>query len=244
MTYEKTHRDEATYRKFAKTAGISYAVIIAAGLFAEFVVRTRLLVAGDAAATAANIAAAESLFRVGFMADLVMIVCDVVVAWALFELFATVNRSLAGLAASFRLVHAAVLGANLLNHFTALLVLTPTEGAAHTTTAGAPSLALLAIEAHGYGYLIAQSFFAVHCLLVGYLVLRSQLASRAIGALMGLAGAGYSIESSIMFLAPQLEAVAAPGLVVAGVAEISFAIWLGYIGTRRSYPGPLEAKAK
>jgi hypothetical protein len=244
MTDEKRLGHEMSHRGYARIAGVSYAVIIIAGIFAEFFVRGRLIVADNAAATAANIMAAEILFRLGFTADLVMILCDVVVAWALFGLFAKVSRSLAGLAAAFRLVHAAVLGANLLHHFAALLVLSPVEGATGAIAAGAPSLALLAIEAHGYGYLIAQVFFAVHCLLIGFLLLRSRTAPRVLGILLGLAGIGYVVESGTLFLAPRLDAATEPGLVVAGIAEISFAIWLGYIGTRRSHAGLLEEKAK
>lgn len=236
MSPEKMDRMEAAQRGYARLAGVAYAVIIVAGLFAEFLVRGRLVVAGDAAATIANITAAESLYRFGFAADLVMVLCDVFVAWALFGLFAPVNRSLAGLAAVFRLVHAAVLAANLLNLFAPLLVLDPSAGAGGAALAVDPSPAMLAIEAHGYGYLVAQTFFAVNCLLVGYLLIRTEPAPRAIGYLMGLGGAGYLIESGIVFLVPEWEAVTAPGLVVAGIAEISFATWLGYFGTRRPLP--------
>ena len=64
----------------ARVAGAGYLVIIAAGIFAEFFVRGTLVVPGDAAATAANITASQSLFRVSIAGDLVMLVADVVVA--------------------------------------------------------------------------------------------------------------------------------------------------------------------
>lgn len=244
MSNKRMRCCEMTQRDYARTASICYSVIILAGLFAEFYVREPLLVANDAAATATNILASESLFRLGFAADLVMIVCDIVVAWALFGLFVPISRSLSGLVAVFRLVHAAVLGANLLNHFAALLVLKSADGTVAATMAGAPQLALFAIDAHSYGYLIAQVFFAVHCFLIGFVVLQSHPAPRLVGVLLGLAGAGYLIESGIMFLAPGLESAAAPGLVVAGLAEISFTIWLGRFGTLRSHPGRLELTSR
>ena len=67
-------------RVHARVAGVGYLVIIAAGILAEFVVRSRVVVPGDAAATAGNIAASEPLFRVALACDLVMLVADVVVA--------------------------------------------------------------------------------------------------------------------------------------------------------------------
>ena len=55
--------------RLARVAGVAYLLVIVAGIFAEFVVRSRLIVHGDAAATAANITASESLFRFGVVGD-------------------------------------------------------------------------------------------------------------------------------------------------------------------------------
>ena len=71
--------------------------------------------AGDAAATAGNIAESELLFRSGLASEFVMLACDVLVAAALYIIFEPVNRSLSLLAAFLRLAHAAVVGGNLLN---------------------------------------------------------------------------------------------------------------------------------
>ena len=94
--------DDISQRTVAKIAGFGYLIIIIAGIFAEFFVRSALIVPGDATATAGNIMASEGLYRIGIAGDLVMLVCDVVVAWALYVLLKPVNKGLALLAAFFR----------------------------------------------------------------------------------------------------------------------------------------------
>ena len=162
MTYKKTHRDEATYRKHAKTAGISYAVI---------------------------------------MADLVMILSDVVVAWVLFELFATVNRrrSVPGPACNR--------GARLRPPDRSNVFRSP---------------------------------------LPPRWLPRAPLATGTASDLCSHRACRCRISDRKQHHVPRTATGGGrrPWTSVAGVAEISFAIWFGYTGTRRSYPGPLEVKAK
>ncbi len=106
--------------KTARIAGVLYLTIILSGIFAQFFVRDSLIEPGDATATATNIVASESLFRVGIAADLIMILCDVALAAIFYVLLKPVDNGLALLAAFFRLVQAAILGMNLLNLFLAL----------------------------------------------------------------------------------------------------------------------------
>lgn len=207
-------------RSLARLAGFSYAILILCGLFAEFFVRQKILAGGDPHATVAQMTQNQGLYRLGLAADLLMVVCDVLVAWALYGLLQPVSRWLAGLAAAFRLVHAAVLGANLILHAVGLLLL---DGPGQSLAVPGVQVAL---EAHGYGYLIAQVFFGVHCFLLGWLMVRTALTPRILGILMAIGGLGYLGESFIIFLAPGLEAFAMPGVGIAGLTEIAFCIWL------------------
>ena len=63
-----------------------------AGIFAELFVRSRLLSA-DAAATARNIMANESLFRLGFASELLHLAFDVAVAVILYALLRPVDQT-------------------------------------------------------------------------------------------------------------------------------------------------------
>jgi len=86
-------------------------------------VRSRLIVHGNAAATASGIPASPGLFRAGFLADSLMVLCDVGLAVLLYVLLKPAGRTLALAALFFRLTQTAVIAMNLLNFHAALLLL-------------------------------------------------------------------------------------------------------------------------
>ena len=222
--------DESAQRKLARIAGLLYLIIIAAGIFAEFIVRQSLIVPGDATATAGNIMASEMLFRAGIAADLVMIMADVALAVVFYLLFKPVNNGLSLLAAFFRLAQATVLGINLLNLFFALGLI---SGAGYLAVSGADqlnSLAMLFLNAHGIGYSIGLVFFGANLLILGYLVFKSGYVPKILGILLIAASLGYLIDSFAKVLLPNYAefqpifdlAVFMPAF----IAELSLGLWL------------------
>ena len=190
-------------RRTARRTGLLYLIVIVAAGFREGVVRASLIVPGDATATAAHIRASEMLFRTGFVADLVAFLSNVGVSILLYVLLRPVNGTVALLAAGFRLLaHPAIAAVNLLNHFGALVLVSGAGYLSAIEPAQLDALALLAMEMHGYGYLLAGAFFGVHLALLGWLIVRSDLFPAALGALVVLAAAGYLVESFGMFLYP------------------------------------------
>ena len=107
----------------ARIGGVLYLIIIAAGLFAEAFVRSRLIVPTDAAATANNILAHETLFRLGIAADLSTFVCAIPVTVILYGLLKPVNKNLALLMLLFNLAQDAIGGMNGLNTYRSLQLL-------------------------------------------------------------------------------------------------------------------------
>lgn len=215
-------------RTLARLTGLLYLVIIVCAGFSEGVVRSGLVVPGDAAATAENILASQGLFRLGLVMDLVAFLADAAVAVLLYILLRPVSRTLSLMAAGFRLVaHPAIGGINLLNHFGALLLLSGGASLSAFDQAQREALALLAMEAHGYGYLIAGAFFGVHLALLGYLLFRSERFPRVLGLLVGAAAVGYLVETFTIFLLPQYTAQATGLVVATAVAgEVSLCLWL------------------
>ena len=217
-------------KKTARVAGVLYLTIIITGIFAEFFVRQSFIVPGDATATANNIVANEGLFRLGIAGDLIMIMCDVALALIFYILLKSVSKSLALLAAFYRLAQATVLGINLLNLFIVLLLL---SGADYLAVFGADQLdaqVLLFLNAHSIGYSIGLVFFALSLLFLGYLVFKSGYFPRVLGVLLIIASFGYLIDSFASFLLPNYnnyEAIFA--LVVflpAFIGELSLCLWL------------------
>lgn len=221
-------------RRLGRITGVLYLVIIVCAGFSEGFVRAGLIVPGEAAATAENILAAEGLFRLGFVADLIAFMADAAVAVLLYVLLRPVNRTVALIAAAFRLLaHPAIGAVNLLNHFSVLVILGGGEFLSVFEPDQLEALALVSLELHGYGYLIGGAFFGVHCALLGWLLVRSELFPAWLGVLLGIAAAGYLTESFVYFLAPAWERPASVLVVVtASVAEVALCAWLLLKGTR------------
>jgi hypothetical protein len=213
-----------------RIAGLLYLTIIVSGIFAEFFVRQSLRVPGDAAATAGNIMASESLFRFGIAADLVMIMSDVAFALIFYVLLKKVNRSLSLLAVFFRLGQATILGLNLLNLFA---VIQPLSGDSFLSTFEAGqlhSLAYLFFNAHGTGYSIAMVFFGFSILVLGYLINKSGYIPKILGAMLMLASVGYLVDSFAKFLMPNYASYEGMFTMVvfvpAFISELALCLWL------------------
>lgn len=223
-------------RSTARIAGLLYLIIIVSGIFAEFFVRSSLIVSGDASATAANVTASEGLFRAGMTADLIMILSDVALALVFFVLLRPVSTSLALLAAFFRLAQATVLGMNLLNLFIGLQLITRETYLATVGAEQLDSLALLFFDAHGVGYVIGLAFFGLSILVLGYLVYKAEYLPAVLGILLMAASAGYLADTLANFLLPNYAAVESIFAVIvfapAIVAELSMCLWLLVKGVR------------
>jgi hypothetical protein len=212
---------------YARLCGVLYLYIIVAGMFAELFVRSRLIVSTDAAVTARNIIANESLFRIGFSGELLHIAFDVVVAVILYALLRPIDRNIALLAAFMRFACAIVLAVTSLSHFAALKLLADAEYLNTFTPDQLHTLALVVLKLHGDGYAISLVFFSFACLSLGYLIFRSGFLPRTIGTLIAIAGVCYLINSFSRFLSPAFAATLFPGLFVPiFVAELSLALWL------------------
>src|SRR5260370_651204 len=97
-------RLDASPRALARIGGLLYLVIIVLGLFEEAFVRNRIVVPGNAAATAANLRSLESLWRLGIAAESVLLICAIALTLIFYVLLRPVSRDLALLAVFFNLV--------------------------------------------------------------------------------------------------------------------------------------------
>ena len=126
-----------------------------------------------AVATANKIMANELLFRIGFVSDLLMATCWILLALALYVLLKPVNKNIASLMVVLFLLGVPKMMLNSLNHFAALLLL---SDAGYLTVFDADQLhaqALLFLELHKYGYIFATIFTSLCLIPTGYLVLKS-----------------------------------------------------------------------
>jgi Domain of unknown function (DUF4386) len=99
----------------ARLAGFLYLLNRAAGAFTYGFVRSTTITPGDAGTTAANILQHALLYRLGFVARIVIpVLCNVPLALIFYDLYKVVNRSFSALVAFFIFVATAIESANLL----------------------------------------------------------------------------------------------------------------------------------
>lgn len=230
-------------KKYARIAGVLYLVIIVCAGFSEGYVRSSLIVSGDAEATVGNIIQYEGLFRLGLVSDLIAFMSDAVVAILFYLLLKPVNKPLSLVAASLRLLaHPAIGSMNLLNHYSALKVSTGGTVLMAFEAEQLQSLANLFMDFHSMGYLIAGAFFGLHCLLLGYLIYKSDLFPVYLGILLVIASIGYLTESFGTLLFPTYEELYMWMVAVsAGFAELTLCLWLLIKGERK--PKELSAES-
>jgi hypothetical protein len=186
------------------------------------VVSGRLVVPGDAAATATNLLANEGLFLSGTALLLISTAFYVGATLFVYEVLKPVNRSLSLLAAFFSLVGCAVGAVSCLFDFVPFVLLKGAPYLSVFTVDQLQALALLCLKVRGEANSIGLVFFGLHCLGVGYLIFRSTFMPRIIGVLMMFAGFGW-----LTFLSPPLANSLAPfNMMPGGIGELSLTLWL------------------
>jgi len=211
----------------ARLAGGLWLLVIITGMFAEVVVRGRLFVSGDAAATVTNILGAEFLYRSGIVADLIAATAYIGVSVLLYDLFSPESRSLSRAAVALGLAGSAIMAANLINLFGPLVLLGRTTAVIALDAPTTQALSLAALRLHGLGYTLALMVFAIQVGLLGILALRSTFVPRLIGLLLCIEGVAGLADGGAIILAPALARLIHPLLGwPALIAEGSFALWL------------------
>lgn len=223
----RTSRNLAFPVALARLGGAFYLVIIAAGIFGEAFVRGTLLVPDDMVATAQRIQESMFLWRLSLVTEWVLVLCATALAYVFYTLLKKANRELAIAALTFNVVAIAIEAANRFNLFSVLILL---NNPAYITALGEKQVYAnieLALQGYSYGFGASLAVFGVECLMIGYLVYRSQFLPRFIGVMMGIAGICYLTNTFIMLISPSLSSLIFPAILIpCFVAELSFALWL------------------
>ena len=232
----------AAPRRTARIAGLCYLLVLVFGAFAHLVVRGELYVPGDAAATAANLADRSTLFRLGYVADLLMATFLLLTAMALYRLLRHVHDDAARAMVVFAAVGSAITFAVLSSAFAALLASTEEPYPSALGDGGSAATSLLLLDTHHYGYLGAQVFFGLWLLPLGYLVYRSGMFPRWLGVLVVAGCVGFLVDTILVFLAPGVRDTLDPVVgTLTSVAELVMIAWLLIRGARPAAAPALPA---
>jgi hypothetical protein len=214
---------QASPRLEGRVAGLFWLLTAVFGMF-SMSTRGKFVVPGDAAATAANLLAQESLYRTGVAADLVATVCYLVATLLVYDLLRPVSKTISLLAAFFSAAGCATGIISLVFSLSPFVVL---RKAPLLGTANAEQLQSVFLGIGTQAHIVTFVFFGLHCLLVGVLILRSKLLPRWIGALMVFAGVSWMTYSLANLLAPSFGRLLFPYILIPGaVGEMSLTLWL------------------
>lgn len=214
-------------KKIARFAGVLYLIIFIASPLAFIVGKGGLLVPGDATATAENIMASESLFRIGIASETVVFLVEIIMAAIFYVLLKPVSPMLSLAAAFSRVAEAVVQAVNLLP---SILVFLLVSGSGYLTVfepEQRDAFVMLSLNLYDYMTLVWGFFFGLHLLLLGYLVYKSAYFPPILGVLLALASLGYILQSYGAFLVPQYDAILDTVVLVLAVpGELAFTLWL------------------
>ena len=225
-----------TLSRNARIAGLLYLTLLTAPLRLIYI-PSKLIVHGNAAATAANIGAHETLFRLGILSDLFTAVMAIFLTLALYRLFKGVDQGLAAMVVILgALMVTPIYFLNTLNDAAALLLI---RGADFLSVFDQPqreALAMLFLRLHGHGVLVNEVFWGLWLLPFGLLVYKSRFLPRFLGVWLVLNGFVYVAQSVTGILWPQYEATVANYSFPVMFGELAIMLWLIIMGAKERQP--------
>ncbi|MDQ6800448.1 MAG: DUF4386 domain-containing protein [Acidobacteriota bacterium] len=212
--------------KAARIAGALYLSLVLTAPFSLIYVPNKVIVRGNATATAANVLAHETLFRFGIVADLIASITFMFVVLALYRLLRGVNTTHASHMVALALISVAVGFVNVLNNIAALILF---RGAEFLTVFDKPqrdALGFLFIRLHGQGIAINEMFWGLWLLPFGILVMRSGFLPRILGVLLIVNCFAYVAVSLTSLLLPAYANVVGNYAIIAETGELWIMLWL------------------
>src|SRR3989454_4170277 len=221
-------------------AGLLYVLMSIVGFFAMGYVPNKLIVHGNAAATANNVAAQETLFRLGIAGALIGQAGFIFVALALYDLLKGVNRRNAALMVILIVVSIPMAILNELNSFAALVLVRGADFLSIFDKPQRDALAMLFLNLHHHGFVVAEIFGGLWLFPLALLVYRARFLPRFLGVWLAIAGFAWAILCLTGLLLPQyqdkVDTYSQPAL----FGEIALMLWLVIKGAR---PPALDATA-
>jgi len=214
-------------KRLARIAGLLYLTVGIFGGFAIAYVTAKVYVPGDAATTAGNVVANSGLVRIGVIADLLQATVFVFLGMTLYLLLKHVHKNAASAMVVLVAIATTMMCLNKVFQFAALLVATDGSYMAAFGAEASNALVLLLLDIHNYGFLIAQIFFGLWLVPLGYLAYKSGMFPKALGVVLIVGGVSYLVDMLVLFLVPDFgEKISGFLAIPPTIAEI----WmLGYL---------------
>jgi Domain of unknown function (DUF4386) len=208
----------------ARTTGLLYLGVGITGMFGFLLIRPEIYVAGDAAATFANLVDREMLARLGIGFELLVVLTQALAAVWFYKLFRTISSTAAGSLAAFGLINSTVVLCSAAFLVTALAIaldpaLSPGGDAAATVQ--------LMYELSGAFWGVGALFFGLWLIPMGYLVVASRWMPRALGWILIGGGVGYILSAFVVYVVPDAPSALETALI--SLATVGEFWMIGYL---------------
>jgi len=213
-------------KKQARVAGLLYLLASMIGFFCLAYVPGKLIVSGDATATANRIRASETLLRLGIASELIAFTIFIFVVLALYRLFKAVSEKHAVAMATLLLISIPISLLNLLNEIAALVLVSGASFMSAFEKGQLDALAYMFLRLHGQGFIVAQIFWGLWLFPFGILVIRSGFIPRFLGYLLFIAASGYLASSFTSLLLPSYRHLVDQFAMVLEAGELPIIFWL------------------
>ena len=218
-------------KKAARVAGVLYLLTSIPGAFSLLYVPSHFIVSENPAATANRIAASEWVFRFGIICELTGFIGFIFVIRALYRLLCVVNKRQASLMMTLLLVSLPISLLNVLNEFAALMLVRGGDFLTAFDKAQREAMAMLFLNLHFQGFMVAQLFWGLWLIPFGILVFKSGFLPRILGVLLVIACFGYLVNSLIAFgVLPSLVVSRVVGQLT--ICELPTIFWLAIRGAK------------
>ncbi len=226
-------------RNPGRVAGFLYLLLVVIAPFRLIYIPSALFVRGNATATANNIVAHETLFRLGIVSDLICGVVVIFLTLALYRLFKGVDQNLAVLMVIIGgVLPSAIDFFNVLNDAAALMLARGSDFLSVFEQPQRNALAMLFLRLHDQETIAAEIFWGLWLLPLAVLIYRSGFLPRFLGVWLTINGFAYVILSFTGLLLPKYYAVAFNSSFPALLGEMAFMLWLVIKGAK---PQSLDA---
>ena len=225
--------DVSSLQRQARVAGFLYLLILFIAPIGLLYVPGKLIVAGNATATADNVRTSEWLLRAAIATDMLHQVIVVFLVLALYRLFKAVNEVLATqLVILGALVSVPVVFVNVLTQIAALVLVSGSDFLSVFERPQLDALAYLFLRLHGQGLSVASVFWGLWLFPFGMLVIRSGFIPRVLGILLMIAGSAYVVSSFSSVLFPRHAHLVAQVTLPLQLTELPIVFWLLIWGAR------------
>lgn len=220
---------EISLSKAAIIAGIGLLMMTLTVPFTEFKILPDLVNPNSASETASNIIDNTFLFNVAIFLIFVTIVCDIIVAWALYVFLRPVNKSLSLLTAWFRLLYTGVYLIAVTNLVKVFALTKRTFYFQENSQEQISEWMLFYVKSYKYEWFFGLVLFGIYLIILGFLALKASYIPKLMGWLLIIAGLGYVIGHTKVFLFPELNTSFS---MFTAMGELVFMLWLLIKGSR------------